>query len=82
VSYRPDIVLLDIGMPGLNGYQTCARIRQELGRGVTIIALTGFGQARDREQALLAGFNAHLTKPANPKELATLLREVRANPAA
>ena len=80
LSYRPDVVLLDIGMPGFDGYQTCARIRQALGRDVTVIALTGFGQEHDRQQAVRAGFDAHLTKPADPRELAKLLGELPVNP--
>lgn len=73
-QYRPDVVLLDIGMPGLNGYETCRRIRQERGDDVMLVAVSGFGQQRDKEEARLAGFDAHLTKPPNP----TLLRKLLA----
>ncbi len=80
LAYRPDIVLLDIGMPGFDGYETCARIRHELGRGVVVVALTGFGQEQDRDKAARSGFDAHMTKPAEPKELARLLSELPVDP--
>jgi CheY-like chemotaxis protein len=70
---RPDIVILDIGMPGLNGYDTCRRIREEFGSDVTLVALTGWGQQRDKEHAMEAGFDVHLTKPADPIALEQLL---------
>lgn len=71
---RPDIVLLDIGMPDLDGYETCRRLRAEpFGQSAYIVALTGFGQLHDRERALADGFDAHLTKPADPRILQELL---------
>jgi PAS domain S-box-containing protein len=73
LAYRPDTVLLDIGMPGIDGYETCRRIRQELGQGVFLVALTGFAQEHDKNRAVSAGFNAHLTKPADFTTLAALL---------
>ena len=69
----PDVVLLDIGMPGLDGYETCRRIRRALGGAVVIVALTGWGQEQDKQAAEHAGFDAHLTKPADPATLARLL---------
>ena len=80
LAYGPEIVLLDIGMPGLDGYETCSRIRRELGRGVIVVALTGFGQEQDRDKAFQSGFDLHLTKPVNPKELAELLNKLPVNP--
>ncbi len=80
LAYRPEIVLLDIGMPGIDGYETCSRIRRELGRGVLVVALTGFGQQQDRDKAARSGFDAHLTKPADPKELARLLSDLCVDP--
>ena len=74
-DYRPKVILLDIGMPGLDGYETCRRIRRDVGNDVVVVALTGFGQEQDKEQAIRAGFNAHLTKPADPAALASLLRQ-------
>jgi len=60
---RPEIVLVDIGLPGLDGYEVARTIRAALGEHVFLVAFTGYGQEDDRRRALGAGFNAHLTKP-------------------
>ena len=60
-------------MRGLDGYETCRRIRQVLGNRVLLVALTGFGQEQDKESATRAGFDAHLTKPADGAALAGIL---------
>jgi signal transduction histidine kinase len=72
-EFRPEIVILDIGMPRLDGYETCRRIRQEVGSDVVVVALTGWGQERDKQKAMRAGFDVHLTKPADPLVLEELL---------
>ena len=72
-EFRPDIVILDIGMPGLDGYETCRRIREEFGSSLMVVALTGWGQERDKHKAMQAGFDLHLTKPADPTVLEELL---------
>ena len=72
-EYQPEVILLDIGMRGLDGYETCGRIRDVLGDAVLIVALTGFGQEQDKNRATRAGFDAHLTKPADGVALAGLL---------
>jgi CheY-like chemotaxis protein len=72
-EYQPEAILLDIGMQGLDGYDTCHRIRRVLGDRVLLVALTGFGQEHDKEKATLAGFDAHLTKPADGAALAGIL---------
>lgn len=72
-GFAPDVVLLDIGLSDLDGYETCRRIRRLLGAGVKIVAVSGFGLDRDKERAQLAGFDAHLTKPAEHGALARLL---------
>jgi PAS domain S-box-containing protein len=73
-TFRPDVILLDIGMPGMDGYETCRSLRaQPYGRDAVIAALTGWGQEQDRQRALEGGFDAHLTKPADPRRLAALL---------
>jgi PAS domain S-box-containing protein len=75
-SFRPDIVLLDIGMPQLNGYEVARALRRESwGTGITLIALTGWGQESDRQKAIDAGFDRHLTKPIDPEALESLLSE-------
>ncbi len=74
-SFRPEIVLLDIGMPGMDGYETARRIRlTDRGRNLLLVALSGWGQKEDKERALAAGFDEHLTKPVDPGVLSTLLK--------
>jgi CheY-like chemotaxis protein len=71
---RPQVAVLDIGMPGLDGYQVAQKIRSEVwGMHVTLIALTGWGQEDDKQRALRAGFDHHLTKPVDPSMLEELL---------
>jgi signal transduction histidine kinase len=73
-SFRPDVVLLDIGMPGMDGYEVARRIRaNSLNRGIMLIALTGWGQDEDRQRSAAAGFNHHLVKPADIDQLRQLL---------
>ncbi len=73
-SFRPDLIVLDIGMPNLNGYDTCRRIReQSWSKNTVLIALTGWGQNEDRRRSLEAGFDHHLVKPADPATLMKLL---------
>jgi two-component system CheB/CheR fusion protein len=79
-AFRPDVVLLDIGMPKVNGYEACRRIRaQPWGRALRLVALTGWGQEDDRQRTRAAGFDSHLVKPVEPAELLALLN---ATPAA
>ena len=71
---RPDVALIDIGLPGLDGYQVAERIRAEMpDAGTRLIALTGYGQPDDKRRALEAGFNAHLVKPVDFDDLRRLL---------
>ena len=71
---HPDVVLLDIGLPGLNGYEVAKRIRQQTGGNeVVLIALTGYGQDTDRELSAQAGFNHHLVKPARLEQVKEIL---------
>jgi CheY-like chemotaxis protein len=71
---RPDVVLLDIGLPTLNGYEVCRRIREEpWGKAMVLIALTGWGQDEDRRRSHEAGFDGHLVKPVNYPALMALL---------
>lgn len=75
-EFRPDIMLLDLGMPRLDGYETCSRIRAEpWGKDIQIVALTGWGQDEDRRRTSAAGFDHHLVKPVEPEALEQLLRE-------
>ena len=73
-EFRPEVILLDIGMPVLNGYDTCRALRQKpWGKEVLIIALTGWGQETDRRKSADAGFDGHLVKPVDHAELMKLL---------
>src|SRR6266403_1789880 len=75
---RPDVALVDIGLPGLHGYAVARRIRAtESGRAIKLIALTGYGQSEDTRQAREAGFDLHLVKPVEPGRLDEALRALR-----
>jgi CheY-like chemotaxis protein len=79
-SYRPEMILLDIGLPKLNGYDACRRIREQAwSKGLVIVALTGWGQDEDRRRSQEAGFDHHLVKPVEIAMLQQLLAERRAN---
>jgi signal transduction histidine kinase/ActR/RegA family two-component response regulator len=78
-GYRPDVVLMDIGLPGMDGYEVARRIRQRPEfANLTLIAITGWGQAEDRLRSRAAGFQHHLVKPADPGALQVLLNELDA----
>ena len=70
---RPGVVLLDIGLPGMDGYEVCRRVRQQGLADAQIIAMTGYGQDRDRERSREAGFDTHTVKPVEIQELMQLL---------
>ncbi len=77
-AFRPDVILLDIGLPKLNGYDVCRRIRQNpWGQGMIIIAATGWGQDEDRKRSHQAGFNHHMVKPVDPVALDQILATAR-----
>ena len=72
-EFEATVVLLDIGMPGMDGYATCRRIREQWGTGVSMVAITGWGQQSDKQSAIESGFDAHITKPADPIKLEQLI---------
>ena len=75
---RPDVVLLDIGLPRMNGYEACRRIRQApWGKTLVVVALTGWGQEDDRVRSREAGFDAHMVKPVDHDELLEFLETLR-----
>jgi PAS domain S-box-containing protein len=76
---QPHVAVLDIGMPGMDGHQAARILRERYGAAVSLIALTGWGQEGDRQRALRAGFDHHLTKPVDPAALHDLLLEVTQN---
>jgi PAS domain S-box-containing protein len=77
VRLEPDTVLIDIGLPGIDGYEVARQIRSKLGNRFRLIALSGYGQQKDRERAFAAGFDDHLLKPVDPARLVSVLAAAR-----
>ena len=76
-KHRPDVVLLDIGLPKMNGRDVCRRVREQAwGKNIVLIAVTGWGQEEDRRKSQEAGFDGHLVKPVDHERLAELLRSL------
>jgi DNA-binding response OmpR family regulator len=73
---RPELALVDIGLPGLDGYRVAQELRARMGQDIRLVAITGYGGAEDRHRALQAGFDHHLVKPVKPDELGRLLTEL------
>ena len=67
------MALIDIGLPQLDGYQVASAVRSKLGRDVVLVAVSGFGQPEDKRKALEAGFDDHITKPADVQDIENLL---------
>jgi CheY-like chemotaxis protein len=75
-EFRPDVVLLDLGMPKLDGYETARRLREEpWGKAMVLAALTGWGQEEDKRRTKEAGFNHHFVKPVEARVLQQLLAD-------
>ena len=72
---HPDLVVLDLGLPGMDGYEVARQIRRQCKDAITIVALTGYGEDHARRQTAAAGFDAHLVKPVEPDELRRLLAD-------
>lgn len=80
-AFLPDVVLLDIGLPKLNGYEVAQRIRESAwGKSMFLIAVTGWGQDEDRQRSSDVGLNLHMVKPVEPSALEKLLSELRVEP--
>jgi CheY-like chemotaxis protein len=74
--FHPEVVLLDIGLPGLNGYEVARRMRQESwGKAAMLVAVTGWGQSEDRQRSKDAGFDAHMVKPVDHDFLEKILAQ-------
>lgn len=70
---KPDMALIDIGLPGMDGYEVARRVRSQIGGGVVLVAVSGFGRPEDKQKAIEAGFDDHLTKPADASDIEDLL---------
>jgi CheY-like chemotaxis protein len=78
-EFYPDVVLLDLGMPRMDGYEACRRLRaQPWGAGISVVAVTGWGREDDRRKTQSAGFDQHLVKPVAPDVIAQTLRSLAA----
>jgi CheY-like chemotaxis protein len=81
-AVRPDVALIDVGLPGFDGYEVARRIRAAAwGTSMRLVALWGYGQADDRRRALEAGCDLHVTKPVMPERLAEILAGASCRPA-
>ena len=76
-AFRPEVILLDIGLPKMNGYEVARRVREQpWGQDMVLIAATGWGQEEDKRRSREAGFHFHMVKPVDPAELEKLLAEL------
>jgi two-component system CheB/CheR fusion protein len=73
LAQQPEVALIDIGLPEIDGYEVARRVRRTLGPGVLLIALTGYGRDEDRQAVKAAGFDEHLVKPLDPEDLFRIL---------
>ena len=73
IENRPDLALIDLGLPGIDGYQVAREVREKLGQNVVLVAVSGFGQPEDKRRAIEAGFDEHITKPADVNDIENLL---------
>ncbi|HWN03252.1 MAG TPA: response regulator, partial [Candidatus Dormibacteraeota bacterium] len=80
LALRPDAAVIDIGLPGLDGYEVARRVRAAGHADVLLVAVTGYGQSGDRQRSGEAGFDAHLTKPVDPLALESLLMNLPLDP--
>ena len=71
---KPDLALVDLGLPGMDGYDVAKGIRRELGNDVVLVAVSGFGQPDDKRRAIEAGFDDHITKPADVNDIENVLK--------
>ncbi|HUR81816.1 MAG TPA: ATP-binding protein [Thermoanaerobaculia bacterium] len=78
VAQRPDLALVDIGLPGIDGYEVASRVRESIGNEVVLVAVSGFGLPEDKRRALDAGFDEHITKPADVTDIENVLSRLPA----
>jgi CheY-like chemotaxis protein len=78
-AFKPDVAILDIGMPGISGHAVARELRSQLGDAVTLVALSGLGEAADKARAADAGFDYHFTKPVDIPALSKFLGDVKSS---
>ena len=78
LTHRPDVALVDVGLPGLDGFGVASRVRDQTAGLVRLVALTGYGLPHDRARATESGFDRHILKPVEPSVLFRVLREMSA----
>ena len=78
-EFKPEVVLLDIGLPEMDGYEVARRLRQNGKQRIRLVAVTGYGQPADRRRAHAAGFDEHMVKPVEPTALQDFLRVVQSD---
>lgn len=76
-EFAPEVVLLDIGLPGMDGYEVAVQLRQRFGKDIFLVALTGYSQSEDLQKAERAGFDRHLVKPVSIVDIERVLAEPR-----
>jgi CheY-like chemotaxis protein len=74
---EPEVLILDIGLPGMNGWRLAGKLREIMARKPLLVALSGFGRSEDVERSKAAGFDYHFLKPADPADLVTYIRQHR-----
>jgi signal transduction histidine kinase/CheY-like chemotaxis protein len=74
LDQRPDLALVDLGLPGIDGFQLAKEVREQLGDDVVLVAVSGFGRPEDKRRAMEAGFDEHVTKPADVRDIENILR--------
>jgi signal transduction histidine kinase/CheY-like chemotaxis protein len=74
IKEKPDLALVDLGLPGIDGFQVAREVRDKLGNDVVLVAVSGFGQPEDKRRAMESGFDEHITKPADVKDIEGVLR--------
>ncbi len=73
----PNVVVIDLGLPGVDGYEVARRLRARQGKDVDLIALSGYGHSEDRRRALEAGFDMHIVKPVDPDHLTAVIASLQ-----
>ncbi len=73
LTEKPDLALVDLGLPGIDGFSVARQVREKLGGEVVLVAVSGFGQPEDKRRALEAGFDDHITKPADVQDIENIL---------